>query len=75
MARLLNRLQRLFPQQFEFVPQTWRLPAQLEEFDKAHQQRLAAGRDDMVYIVKPDDGAHGTGIFLTTVGLQGGDLR
>lgn len=68
MSRLLNRMQRLFPQQFDFVPRTWRLPSEYDDFCKIHQQRLAdASRQNPVYIVKPDDGAHGTGIFLTTV--------
>lgn len=60
-------MQRLFPSAYDFVPQTWRVPIEYETFADAHLRRKAAGQTGMVYIVKPDDGAHGDGIFLTDV--------
>ena len=32
LAKALNRMRTLFPSEFDFYPQTWTLPAQLESF-------------------------------------------
>ncbi|CAJ0565451.1 unnamed protein product, partial [Mesorhabditis spiculigera] len=61
LTHSIHSMQRLFPQEYEFYPKSWFLPAHLKEFEafgskQANQQRW--------YIVKPDEGAQGTGIYL-----------
>ena len=41
LGRALNRMRRIFPDEFGFFPQTWMLPAQYDEF-KAHCAMQAA---------------------------------
>ncbi|KAB0802289.1 hypothetical protein PPYR_04475 [Photinus pyralis] len=60
LARNLNRMQRLFPKEYNFFPQSWCLPADLGE-------ALAYSRlkKNKTYILKPDAGCQGRGIYLT----------
>jgi hypothetical protein len=58
----------LFPQEYGFVPRTWNLPLEMEAFIREDNRRkIKAPFKERFYIAKPDDGAHGDGIFLTTV--------
>ena len=34
LARALNRMKELFPDEYDFYPGTWTLPAQLDDFRK-----------------------------------------
>eukprot|EP00965_Chrysotila_dentata_P142510 4711058-Pleurochrysis_carterae.AAC.1 len=43
LARALNRMRRLYPNDFDFFPATWNLPAQLDEFKREHAARAKAG--------------------------------
>ena len=61
---------RLFKTEYNFLPQTWVLPEQWTEFKKAAGRR---GKH-RTYIVKPDAGCQGKGIFLTKRG-EGVDPR
>eukprot|EP00966_Prymnesium_polylepis_P282086 6518526-Prymnesium_polylepis.1 len=65
LARALNRLRRLFAEEFAFYPQTWSLPLELEEF-KAHCAHVQTKADHQppTYIVKPSAGCQGAGIYL-----------
>ena len=66
LARVLNRLRRLFPEDFAFYPQTWSLPLELGEFKQQHAARCSSsGAPPPVYIVKPSGGCQGAGIYLT----------
>ena len=61
LARALNRMRAVFPDDFDFYPQTWTLPAQIDQF-RSHCDE--ARRRDATYIVKPSGGSQGTGIYL-----------
>uniref|UniRef100_A0A7E4V5Z2 Tubulin--tyrosine ligase-like protein 9 n=1 Tax=Panagrellus redivivus TaxID=6233 RepID=A0A7E4V5Z2_PANRE len=55
-------MHELFPDEYTFYPKSWVIPAQLAEFKSycAHRDKLTW------FIVKPDDGAQGAGIYLIT---------
>ncbi|KHN75232.1 Tubulin polyglutamylase TTLL11 [Toxocara canis] len=69
LTRAIASMRRLFPNEYEFYPKSWFIPAQLDEFCE-HCKRTQMSTDDDTqsevnwYIVKPDDGAQGTGIYL-----------
>lgn len=60
LARNLNRMLRLFPKDYNFFPRTWCLPADLGE--ALTYNRL---RRNKTFILKPDAGSQGRGIFVT----------
>ena len=60
LARNLNRMLRLFPKEYNFFPRTWCLPADLGE--ALTYSRLRRNR---TFILKPDAGSQGRGIFVT----------
>ncbi|XP_049639693.1 tubulin polyglutamylase TTLL13 [Suncus etruscus] len=60
LARNLNRMQKLFPTQYNIFPRTWCLPADYGEF-----QTFGRKRRNCTYICKPDSGCQGRGIFIT----------
>ncbi|RZF49121.1 hypothetical protein LSTR_LSTR008407 [Laodelphax striatellus] len=60
LARNLNRMLKLFPKDYNFFPKTWCLPADLGEviaYSKSHPNKT--------FILKPDVGCQGKGIYLT----------
>ncbi|KAK9506683.1 hypothetical protein O3M35_008574 [Rhynocoris fuscipes] len=60
LARNLNRMLRLFPNDYNFYPRSWCLPTELNEvldYCKVHRNKSL--------IVKPDIGCQGRGIFIT----------
>lgn len=60
LARNLNRMAKLFPKDYNFFPKTWCLPADLG--DALTYSRL---RKNKTFILKPDAGSQGRGIFIT----------
>ncbi|CAD5117968.1 DgyrCDS6709 [Dimorphilus gyrociliatus] len=60
LSRTLDVMARLYPTSYDFHPQSWILPTQwstwFEDFE----------RKPSIYIVKPNDGTHGNGIYLLT---------
>lgn len=60
LARNLNRMLKTFPHDYQIFPKTWCLPADSGaalKFDRTHR--------NCTYILKPDQGAQGRGIWLT----------
>ncbi|KAK0404708.1 hypothetical protein QR680_017589 [Steinernema hermaphroditum] len=62
LTRALQSMQRLFPSEYQFYPNSWFIPEQLGAFE-AHCAAVGASKKQW-FIVKPDDGAQGTGIYL-----------
>lgn len=60
LARNLNRMSRIYPKDYNFFPKTWCLPADLG--DALTYCRL---RKNKTFILKPDAGSQGRGIFIT----------
>ncbi|XP_011053219.1 PREDICTED: tubulin polyglutamylase TTLL13-like [Acromyrmex echinatior] len=60
LARNLNRMQKLFPKDYNFFPKTWCFPA-----DYRDAKVYAKSRRLKTFIVKPDAGCQGRGIYLT----------
>ncbi|KAI8046169.1 tubulin polyglutamylase TTLL13 [Drosophila gunungcola] len=59
LSRNLNRMQKQFPQDYKIFPKTWMLPA---DYGDAMNYALNHKR---TFILKPDSGAQGRGIWLT----------
>lgn len=62
MAKQLDKMARKFPKDYSFYPKTWVLPSELESF---RTQFDGKGETKQWFIVKPDGGCQGKGIFLT----------
>ena len=62
LAQNLEKMRREFPKEYSFYPRTWVLPLELADF---RAQFDSMGRSSRFYIVKPDSGCQGRGIFLT----------
>ncbi|XP_053973299.1 tubulin polyglutamylase TTLL13-like [Hylaeus volcanicus] len=60
LARNLNRMLKLFPKDYNFFPKTWCFPA-----DHGEAIAYAKLRRSKTFIVKPDTGCQGRGIYLT----------
>jgi tubulin polyglutamylase TTLL6/13 len=60
LARYLERLQKRFPDLYTFHPKSYALPGQLSQL----QLFLVRSSTAVTYIVKPDLGSQGKGIFL-----------
>jgi tubulin polyglutamylase TTLL6/13 len=62
MCQNLELMRKRFPKEYSFYPKTYCLPRDLHLFRKTFGPD---GKADQVYIIKPDGGAQGKGIFLT----------
>lgn len=60
LARNLNRMLKLFPKDYNFFPKTWCFPADHGEAIAYSKLRRAK-----TFIIKPDTGCQGRGIYLT----------
>ncbi|XP_053319744.1 tubulin polyglutamylase TTLL13-like [Spea bombifrons] len=60
LARNMNRLLKLFPEEYNIFPRTWSMPADYGAFQD--YGRINKGE---TFICKPGTGSQGTGIFLT----------
>ncbi|KAI1730595.1 tubulin-tyrosine ligase family domain-containing protein [Ditylenchus destructor] len=55
LTQAIRSMKELFPWEYEFYPQSFVLPAQLDEF-RQHSEEMNAAGQKQYYIVKPDDG-------------------
>ena len=62
-ARNLGRMQKRFPEEYNFFPQTWVLPSEYSEFRKQFDN--LSKNKKKTFIVKPQASCQGRGIFLT----------
>ncbi|KAL7070923.1 hypothetical protein ACQ4LE_010143 [Meloidogyne hapla] len=61
LTQAISSMRELFPSEYSFYPRSWILPAQLQQF---RDYCLNSDETNKCFIVKPDDGAQGTGIYL-----------
>eukprot|EP00607_Mallomonas_marina_P002526 CAMPEP_0182433974 /NCGR_PEP_ID=MMETSP1167-20130531/66783_1 /TAXON_ID=2988 /ORGANISM="Mallomonas Sp, Strain CCMP3275" /LENGTH=371 /DNA_ID=CAMNT_0024623301 /DNA_START=60 /DNA_END=1172 /DNA_ORIENTATION=+ len=64
MGQNLNRMLKIFPKEYGFYPRTWVLPGELNDF-KSQFDNQGNTLGNKIYIIKPDAGCQGRGIFLT----------
>lgn len=64
MGQNLNRLAKLFPKEYSFFPRTWILPGELSDF-RSQFDNIGNSLNNKIFIIKPDTGCQGRGIFLT----------
>lgn len=62
LAKNMSRMQRLFPKEYNFLPEAWVLPDDMSDLEKRFDEN---GESKHIYISKPDAGTQGRGIFLT----------
>ncbi|XP_073455628.1 tubulin polyglutamylase TTLL11 isoform X2 [Aquarana catesbeiana] len=65
LSRAVRTMQELFPEEYDFYPQSWILPEEYPMFTA--QVRMAKESDPSwkpTFIVKPDGGCQGDGIYL-----------
>lgn len=62
LAQNLEKMRKEFPKEYGFYPRTWVLPADMLDFRSNFDQN---GRSKQIFIIKPDAGCQGRGIFLT----------
>ena len=62
LAQNLEKMRKAFPKDFNFSPRTWVLPLELSDFRSQFDQR---GKSSRFFIIKPEAGCKGRGIFLT----------
>ena len=65
LARNLNKMQKRFPLDYNFFPQTWLLPAEYGDFRKQFDESRIGKPGRKTYISKPEASCQGRGIFLT----------
>ena len=64
LTRILDTMKQLFPDEYDFYPRTWFLPQQYYEFCGEVRASHEKGRHRRTFIVKPDEGSQGDGIYL-----------
>ncbi|XP_064608776.1 tubulin polyglutamylase ttll6-like isoform X2 [Liolophura sinensis] len=60
LARNMNRMHKLFPKEYNIFPKTWCLPADYGDFLAYTRQKK-----NKTYILKPESGCQGKGIWVT----------
>lgn len=64
MGQNLNKMQKLFPKEYAYYPRTWVLPGELADF-RTNFDNNGVALNNKIFIIKPDAGCQGRGIFLT----------
>ncbi|KAL4227526.1 Tubulin polyglutamylase ttll6 [Mactra antiquata] len=60
LARNMNRMLKMFPKEYNVFPKTWCLPA-----DYGDYQAYCRQKKNKTYILKPESGCQGRGIWVT----------
>ncbi|KAK3096766.1 hypothetical protein FSP39_003043 [Pinctada imbricata] len=60
LARNMNRMLKMFPKEYNIFPKTWCLPA-----DYGDLQAYTRAKKNKTYILKPETGCQGRGIWVT----------
>ncbi|XP_052098042.1 tubulin polyglutamylase ttll6-like isoform X7 [Mytilus californianus] len=60
LARNLNRMLKMYPKEYNIFPKTWCLPADYGDFQAYTRQKK-----NKTYILKPETGCQGKGIWVT----------
>ena len=70
LTQALNVMRYIYPEQYDFYPRTWFLPEQFQDFKTdckyIHEKQTKLGKPLTAFIVKPNDGSQGEGIYLIT---------
>ncbi|KAL3876936.1 hypothetical protein ACJMK2_034716 [Sinanodonta woodiana] len=64
LFRVLDQMRDLYPTEFNFYPRTWYLPDQLHQFACDMRGMMEKKKARSTFIVKPDEGSQGEGIYL-----------
>jgi tubulin polyglutamylase TTLL6/13 len=64
MGQNLNKLLKVFPKEYSFYPRTWILPGEMADFRNQFDSN-GNSIGGKIYIIKPDAGCQGRGIYLT----------
>lgn len=64
MGHHLNKMAKMLPEQYNFFPRTWVLPGEMSDF-RAQFDAQGNALGNKIFIIKPDTGCQGRGIFLT----------
>ncbi|CAD5229334.1 unnamed protein product [Bursaphelenchus okinawaensis] len=59
LTQAIRSMRELFPEEYNFYPQSWILPSQYNSF-----KNYSTRNPNKWFIVKPDEGAQGVGIYL-----------
>ncbi|GAB1606285.1 tubulin polyglutamylase TTLL7-like, partial [Argonauta hians] len=62
LARNIAKMQKMYPEPFNFHPRTFVIPSDINELNRAQDSR----EDQQIYIIKPFNGSQGHGICLST---------
>ena len=60
LARNIHKMKKQFPEEFDFHPRTWTLPAEFNDL-----KNYLENENHPVVIAKPEAGCQGRGIFLS----------
>ncbi|ETN79796.1 Tubulin-tyrosine ligase family protein [Necator americanus] len=69
LTHAISSMQKIFPTDYDFYPQSFFLPAHYAELKKYWQKTLIRRKEqgineELFFIVKPDSGSQGSGIYL-----------
>src|SRR6218665_535378 len=67
LSRSLDLVRSLFPDEYSFYPRSWFLPQQFSDFSSSFRSAVRHQNptdNHPVFIVKPDGGSQGDGIYL-----------
>lgn len=68
LTRALNVMRQIYKNEYNFYPRTWFLPEELREFRSEcryiHEKQYKSNQVSTTFILKPNDGSQGDGIYL-----------